>query len=572
MYLNRRGSIWHFSRRLPNDSTVQPGRLIILSGQSVRIGKNGYLRFSLATSDKREALRLGRKYASELDKAIEAHARSAETADLPITDVDLKLAADLMQASLLAADEAQYRESVKAALSGETPERLSDREQNLVSVLPPATAAGDAQLLQQLSRVIPLYVLQATGKSIAGSLADYGDRLLPFVQGWRQTTMALQDRALGKTVLTPRDPRSDPASGARLSWAEMLKYYEKQHPRLAPRSRSLYHLAIRELSLFAQCDPIDLKRVRVVDWRDDLLSRISPKTVLTRLNAAGSVYRYALDNEKLGERSNPFNNVTVAGAKSAESGRKGFEPATLKRLFDNPPNLADIPDAVGGHAAFWIPLIALYTGARRGEMAGLLLDEVGQDDNGIWYLHFRNNVLRPLKNGVSERFIPIHDELIRLGFPAYVETARAAGVRQLFPGIADPDTLGEWFSGFVRDLLGVTDFMQDLHSFRHTFKTATRNAGLGLEIHDSLTGHATPGVGAQYGDRAGLLRLKEEIEKVHYRGLVLQLPPVATVGELKKQEVAAKRRLIAGQRRKAKAKAKVGRVVQGDLGRLLSRR
>jgi integrase len=556
MYLAHRGNTWHFSRRLPNDSAIRPGSLIILSGRSILIGKNGYVRFSLETTDKREALRRSRMYAAELDTVIESNTRRQETTALPITDRDIQRGARLMQATLLAADETQYKKSLAAALAGDEAPQPPDREQDIAAMLPPASVAGDAQLLQQLRSLIPFYVLQATGKLISGNLSDYGDRLIPFVQAWRNTAVGLSDRAEGKTVITPPDPRNDPVEGARLDWDELLAYYEQQHPDLAVRTCSLYKLALGELATFAKCDPIELKRVHVVEWHDTLLTHLKAKTVLTRLNAAGSVYRYALSNEKLGERSNPFNGVTVAGAKSATSSRKGFELATLKAVLDPLPPLSEIPASAGAHAALWIPLLALFTGARRGELAGLMLDEVGQDENGIWYLHFRLNALRKLKTGVSERFVPLHKELVTLGFPEYIKAAKAAGVSQLFPGIANPDSIGEWFSDFVRSRIGQTDVMQDLHSFRHTFKTATRNAALVQEIHDAITGHATPGVSAQYGDRAGLPRVKLEIDKIGYPDLVLQPPPQPTKDELKLQEIATRRRLISGQRRRVKGVAR----------------
>lgn len=36
--------------------------------------------------------------------------------------------------------------------------------------------------------------------------------------------------------------------------------------------------------------------------------------------------------------------------------------------------------------------------------------------------------------------------------------------------------------------------------FRHTFKTACRDAGIGEEVHDALTSHVGEGVGRSYGD------------------------------------------------------------------------
>ena len=54
----------------------------------------------------------------------------------------------------------------------------------------------------------------------------------------------------------------------------------------------------------------------------------------------------------------------------------------------------------------------------------------------------------------------------------------------------------------VRPLLGehvTEDPAKTFHSFRHTFKRACREAGLGEEIDNALTGHSGGGVGRSYG-------------------------------------------------------------------------
>ena len=42
------------------------------------------------------------------------------------------------------------------------------------------------------------------------------------------------------------------------------------------------------------------------------------------------------------------------------------------------------------------------------------------------------------------------------------------------------------------------------HSFRHTFKRMCRDAKIGEELHDALTGHSGGGVGRGYGAGFGL--------------------------------------------------------------------
>ena len=57
------------------------------------------------------------------------------------------------------------------------------------------------------------------------------------------------------------------------------------------------------------------------------------------------------------------------------------------------------------------------------------------------------------------------------------------------------------------------------HSFRHTFKSECRAAGIGKEFHDAITGHTSGDVGDDYGRQYTVEVLAREIKKVKYRGI-----------------------------------------------------
>ena len=59
------------------------------------------------------------------------------------------------------------------------------------------------------------------------------------------------------------------------------------------------------------------------------------------------------------------------------------------------------------------------------------------------------------------------------------------------------------------------------HSFRHTFKSACRAAGVGEEYHDDLSGHQSGDVGDDYGEGYPVTVLEPELAKVKYQGLDL---------------------------------------------------
>lgn len=96
-------------------------------------------------------------------------------------------------------------------------------------------------------------------------------------------------------------------------------------------------------------------------------------------------------------------------------------------------------DDVYHDAAYWLPLMLYYTHATVNEIGGLRVDEVHVDDV-VPNLEIKNNDVRAEdgveggeKNVNRGRTIPLHGELLRLGFLDYVEAIRSEGHRELFP-------------------------------------------------------------------------------------------------------------------------------------------
>lgn len=238
--------------------------------------------------------------------------------------------------------------------------------------------------------------------------------------------------------------------------------------------------------------------------------------------------------EALPAWSNPFH----VGFDVAPAEREPYEPfstAELQRLFASPVFAGgDRPLGGQGEAAYWFPLIALFSGARRTEIAQLTIGDVRQGDGGIWYFDITNEGAdQNLKTASSARSVPIHHKLIQLGLLNMV-TARARlqpSNAPLWPAFAPPidPKVKAWTKWFGRYLsVHVVDSRaKTFHSFRHTFKRACREAGLSEEVHNALTGHAGGGVGRRYGRERradgtldcgiSLRRLQIEIDKIIYQ-------------------------------------------------------
>lgn len=105
----------------------------------------------------------------------------------------------------------------------------------------------------------------------------------------------------------------------------------------------------------------------------------------------------------------------------------------LKRLHPAP------SEDVYQDAGYWLPLLLYYSHAALNEMAGLKLDEVSLDTPVPFVTVQDNNLrgtddeLRGEKRPARGRDIPVHDEIMRLGFRAYVDAMRDEGHTALFP-------------------------------------------------------------------------------------------------------------------------------------------
>jgi len=225
---------------------------------------------------------------------------------------------------------------------------------------------------------------------------------------------------------------------------------------------------------------------------------------------------------------NPFGkDVKVRVDKRADEGRDIFQPSDLaaifgSRIFTN----GDRPVAGGGEAAFWFPLIALLSGMRLAEIAGLKLRDLCQDQQtGAWVFDVHERGGRDVKTASSIRMVPVHPELDRIGLLRYrqsVADASKAGLDgPLWPALRPlqgrplSTQWSKWFGRFLRGEAGIADRRKVFHSFRHTFKRMARDAGIPEERHDALTGHAGGGgVGKSYGRGVSLRPLIEAMDTI----------------------------------------------------------
>lgn len=217
----------------------------------------------------------------------------------------------------------------------------------------------------------------------------------------------------------------------------------------------------------------------------------------------------------------------------ASGGRQGFDAQDLAAICGTGVyQRGERPVGGGGEAAFWLPLLALLSGARQGELAQLRLADLAEDrETGVLHLDIGTEGGRTIKTASSRRKVPVHPELVRIGLVRYRDALIGAGAgpgAPLWPHL-EADAVGrrggawsKWFNRHLRAKAGIKDRSKVFHSFRHSFKSLARAARLGEDVHDALTGHTGGGIGRRYGG-FGLDVLAAEVERIKAPGALAGL-------------------------------------------------
>lgn len=321
-------------------------------------------------------------------------------------------------------------------------------------------------------------------------------------------------------------------------YAEMptLKDLYQRWLRVKKRAKSSEQaclLAIKTCETALGCLPIDqLTRAHGDAFRSWLQEQpISLKTARDRFTWVKSMLVYAHRELELIPKQ-PWEGMEIKVSKAQT--RRPWQDEELQQLFSQPLFTAyETPKGKksGSDAAYWVPLMALYSGARIGELAQLRACDIGVID-GLPMLTITDaGDGQRVKTDAGLRSIPVHPELVRLGLLEYVQAIRDAGHNKLWPILrVDPErpglTLSNWFGEYRRSI-GLTEKYPDFHSFRHSVRTRLSRAKIPEKVQDAITGHETQGsIGTKVYQDVNIQDRLEAIQALSYPAL--SLPKVYT--------------------------------------------
>lgn len=256
--------------------------------------------------------------------------------------------------------------------------------------------------------------------------------------------------------------------------------------------------------------------------------RISVHTLNHYIKSVCGLFYWAVDNGYVD--FNPASRMTVYVPGPKFGARDPYSKRDLKTIFEKGPvhsgcrsnYLRKQPGRmIYRNHHFWIPLIGLFTGLRLNEIVTLRPDEI-VFKGGVWCFEITETDIRKLKTTWSERLVPVHRELVRIGLFDYRDKIRRSGSDTLWPEIKSykRGQGTESFSHFWTDYrrtIGITSPKKPFYSFRHSFIAGLKRAIVPAEVISELAGHYIGGeLHRRYAKRSQPSALMPAIKKLDF--------------------------------------------------------
>jgi integrase len=284
-----------------------------------------------------------------------------------------------------------------------------------------------------------------------------------------------------------------------------------------------------------------IKKAEVMAYKRKLIEdpkKRSQTNIRDKLNNLRTLLEWAAQNDLISD--NPAKDVRMRVTEHKPR-REDWDVTALNTLLAGPVHSQGMRPNGGaaGEAAYWLPLLAIFMGARREELGQLRVPDVRleqyPDESGslheVWCINITDEGAgNSLKNTASRRLVPLHPTLIELGFIRYVQRLPDKE-GQVFPLLKRlgrrqrmTDKWGQWFTVYRREL-GISD-KKVFHGFRHTWKTQAVNAGIVERVARQFQGHEGRDVADKYGSAPSMAVMVAAIEIFRIPGLVLPKPSI----------------------------------------------
>ena len=265
------------------------------------------------------------------------------------------------------------------------------------------------------------------------------------------------------------------------------------------KAKSTRDLTLKQVIAMQTKRREEIRKAEAKGEKPEPMNTLTPKTIECYMTPVSTFLTWCVDHGKI--TGNPAVRLCKAKGKGGTVKRHPFKSRELQMMFD----ARRMMELAETHN-FWVPLILLYTGARINEVAALTIDDIRKmpDADGkhadLWeivitedYADEDDGEEHHLKNEGAQRRVPLHPELVRIGFLDYLADVKASGNIRLFPAL----TKGrrgygrkvQYYLTTLMTKLGIKRPGKVVHSFRHTVISMLHQRNVRESDYQLIVGH-----------------------------------------------------------------------------------
>ena len=253
-----------------------------------------------------------------------------------------------------------------------------------------------------------------------------------------------------------------------------------------------------------------------------------PKNINKLIYRVRVFFKWLKNNYSEYVPQNHFDGLSIQ-EKKFDKPRDIFTNKELHKIFDTTPFLNNTirnPHRRNKLASFFVPIIAIHTGMRLEEICQLRLEDVYKEGT-VDIIRVTISKETKLKTVTSQRIVPIHENLKRVGFLEYCNYMKKQKKERVFWDLTKSRdgygrNIGRYFMEYLRKV-GVYEFQSKVfHSLRHTFITNLLQNGVREEVVNGLCGHKQKTMSTTIYFKGGFpsdLLYEEGISKLNFEGI-----------------------------------------------------
>ena len=253
-----------------------------------------------------------------------------------------------------------------------------------------------------------------------------------------------------------------------------------------------------------------------------------PKNINKLIYRVRVFFKWLKNNYSEYVPQNHFDGLSIQ-EKKFDKPRDIFTNKELHKIFDTTPFLNNTirnPHRRNKLASYFVPIIAIHTGMRLEEICQLRLEDVYKEGT-VDIIRVTISKETKLKTVTSQRIVPIHENLKRVGFLEYCNYMKKQKKERVFWDLTKSRdgygrNIGRYFMEYLRKV-GVYEFQSKVfHSLRHTFITTLLQNGVREEVVNGLCGHKQKTMSTTIYFKGGFpsdLLYEEGISKLNFEGI-----------------------------------------------------